>query len=208
MHRLALALLVVSLGTSCATPESDAPVASDSAAGASPSIGPPAAGAAEAQALGRNDVGSEGWRTVETALGGQVYVPIYSHIYFRDSQRDLDLAATLSIRNADYTTSIHVTGVRYYDSGGALVRRYLDAPRIVRPMASTAFIIEQQDDTGGVGANFIVEWHAAAAVMPPVIEAVMVEASSGVSFVTPGRVLQRALAPAPLPDGSTPDPPD
>jgi hypothetical protein len=144
---------------------------------------------------------------VETALGGQVYVPIYSHIYFRDGRRALDLAATLSIRNADYTTAIYVTGVRYYDSEGALVRRYLDAPRVVRPMASTAFIIEKEDDTGGVGANFIVEWHAEASVMPPVIEAVMIE-PSGISFVTPGRVLQRALAPAPLPDGSTPDPPD
>jgi hypothetical protein len=191
MYRLALTVVVL-LGTSCDT--EDAPP------------GAPPDAADVAPSFERNDVGAEGWETVETALGGQVYVPIYSHIYFRDSRRDLDLAATLSIRNADYTTPIHVTGVRYYDNDGSLVRRYLDAPRSVGPMASTAFIIEQQDDTGGVGANFIVEWHAEAAVMPPVIEAVMIEAASGISFVTPGRVLQRALAPAPLPAEPTAEP--
>jgi len=194
MRRFALAFFIVLLGTSCATEDATPVVEPDAA--------PPS--------LGRNDVGSEGWRDVETALGGQVYVPIYSHIYFRDGRRDLDLTATLSIRNTDYTTPIYVTGVRYYDSDGALVRRYLDAPRVVGPMASTAFIIEQQDDTGGVGANFIVEWHSEAAVMPPVVEAVMIGAASsqGISFVTQGRVLQRALAPAPLPDEPSAEPTD
>jgi hypothetical protein len=193
MYRFALALVVL-LGASCTTEDAPPVVEPDAA-----DVAPP---------LGRNDVGAEGWETVETALGGQVYVPIYSHIYFRDSRRDLDLAATLSIRNADYTTPIYVTGVRYYDNDGALVRRYLDAPRVVGPMASTAFIIEQQDDTGGVGANFIVEWHAEAAVVPPVIEAVMIGTSSaqGISFLTHGRVLQRALAPAPLPAEPTTEP--
>jgi hypothetical protein len=144
---------------------------------------------------------SDAWDTAETALGERVYVPIYSHIYFRDSRRDIDLAATLSIRNTDDTTPIRLTAVRYYDNAGALVRRYIDAPVPVGPMASTNFLVEQQDDTGGVGANFIVEWQADLAVTPPVIEAVMISASNsqGISFVTQGRVLHRARSAAGLP---------
>ena len=92
------------------------------------------------------------------------------------------------------SATIRVTAVRYYDSDGTLVRRYVDAPVRVAPMGSTYFLIEQQDDTGGIGANFIVEWDADRAVSPPVIEAVMISATSsqGISFVTHGRVLHRA----------------
>lgn len=144
---------------------------------------------------------AEGWDTPVTTLGERVYVPIYSHIFFRDSRRDIDLTATLSVRNADAAESIQVTAVRYYDSDGALVRRYLDAPLTVGPMASTAFLVEQRDDTGGVGANFIVEWRAERGVVPPVIEAVMIGAASsqGISFVTQGRVLQHAQSTASFP---------
>ena len=156
---------------------------------------PPASPVAstEAPASGEQAQGDR-WESAASALGERVYVPIYSHIYFRNSSRDIDLAATLSIRNTDDAAPIRVTAVRYYDSEGVLVRRYLDAPRVVGPMASADFLVEQQDDTGGVGANFIVEWQADRAVTPPVIEAVMIGAASsqGISFVTEGRVLHRA----------------
>lgn len=155
------------------------------------------------------DGAREGWEAADTALGERVYVPIYSHIYFRNSSRDIDLAATLSIRNTDDAAPIRVTAVRYYDSAGALVRRYLDAPQVVGPMASTYFLIEERDDTGGVGANFIVEWTADRAVTPPVIEAVMIGTASaqGISFVTQGRVLHRARSAPGSPEESPVEPP-
>lgn len=136
---------------------------------------------------------SNAWEATATVLGERVYVPIYSHIYYRNRRSDIDLAATLSIRNTDEAAPIRVTTVRYYDSEGALVRQYVETPVRVAPMGSTYFLIEQQDDTGGVGANFIVEWEAERAVSPPVIEAVMISATSsqGISFVTQGRVLRR-----------------
>lgn len=143
-------------------------------------------------------VATETWEVTATAFGERVYVPIYSHIYFRNSSRDIDLAATLSIRNTDDAAAIQITAVRYYDSDGVLVRRYVEAPVAVGPMASADFLVEQRDDTGGVGANFIVEWQADRAVTPPVIEAVMIGAASsqGISFVTPGRVLHRVRSEA------------
>ena len=141
----------------------------------------------------RPSAGSVDWPATATASGERIYVPIYSHIYFRNSSRDIDLAATLSIRNTDDATPIRITAVLYYDNAGALVRRYVEAPVTIGPMASTDFLVEQRDDTGGVGANFIVEWQAERAVTPPVVEAVMIGAASsqGISFVTQGRVLHR-----------------
>ncbi len=180
MHRFVffLALALSASGAACVSGEAP----------------PPTATRADTVATEPNEEeASDTWESAETAWGERVYVPIYSHIYFRDSRRGIDLAATLSIRNTDGATPIRITAVRYYDNAGALVRRYVDTPVPVGPMASTNFLVEQQDDTGGVGANFIVEWRADRAVVPPVIEAVMISASNsqGISFVTQGRATHR-----------------
>ena len=128
----------------------------------------------------------------EGVVGQTVYVPVYSHIYDWDGSREFNLAATLSIRNTDPDHPITVTGVRYYDSGGRLVRRYLAEPRSLGPLSSEAFVVEEQNKAGGVGANFIVEWQAGVAVSAPIVEAVMVSTANtqGVSFVTRGQVVR------------------
>ena len=41
-------------------------------------------------------------------------------------------------------------------------------------MASTEYVVEENDTAGGAGANFIVEWSASAEVTSPVVEAVMI----------------------------------
>ena len=45
-----------------------------------------------------------------------LYVPAYSHIYVRDAQRTVDLATTLSIRNASPEHTLTLTAIEYYDS--------------------------------------------------------------------------------------------
>lgn len=45
-----------------------------------------------------------------------------------------------------------------FDSEGTLLRSYLEQPRRIGPLASTYAVIEEGDRSGGVGANFIVEW--------------------------------------------------
>ena len=128
----------------------------------------------------------------EAAAGQTIYVPVYSHIYYRDDRRVINLATTLSIRNTDASDPIFITAVRYYDTEGALVRRYVEEPLQLGPMASTDFVVEKEDTSGGSGANFIVEWQAEEAVTEPVVEAVMVSTSmgQGISIVTEGRVLE------------------
>lgn len=135
----------------------------------------------------------------EPAEAGQtVYVPVYSHVFHGDGTRELDLTATLSIRNTDPDLPITITAVEYYDSSGRLVRRYLEQARRLGPLASEAFVVEDRDRTGGVGANFLVAWQAATEVRPPIVEAVMISTaqSQGISFVSRGEVV-RAFGGAP-----------
>lgn len=124
--------------------------------------------------------------------GQLIYVPIYSEIYDLGPGRPFQLTATLSLRNADPDQSIVIETVDYYDSAGKLVKHYLDQPMQLGPLTSTAVVVEQRDTTGGTGANFLVRWGASAAVNPPVIEAIMISTASqqGVSFISPGRVIQ------------------
>lgn len=126
------------------------------------------------------------------STGQLLYVPVYSHIYQRNQQRNFNLTATLSFRNADPNRSLTLTKVMYYDSQGEPVKDYLDSSREIAPLASTSFVVEENDLRGGVGANFIVEWKAEQEIYPPVVEAVMISTTQqqGISFVSAGRVLQ------------------
>jgi hypothetical protein len=127
--------------------------------------------------------------------GQTVYVPAYSEIYF-GNERTLDLAITLSVRNTDFNHPIILTSVRYYDTHGQLVREYLPQPNRLGPMASTDFFVAEHDDTGGTGANFIVEWVAEEPVYEPVIEALMLTTvtNQGISFISPGRVISQTTS--------------
>jgi hypothetical protein len=135
----------------------------------------------------------EDWNAV---VGQTVYGPVYSHIYGYDRKRVIDLAATLSVRNTDARQAIRLESVRYFDSEGRLLKEHLERPMRLGPMASTDFVVEQHDTAGGSGANFIVEWTAADAVTPPVIETVMIGTShqQGISFLSVGRVIRERPA--------------
>jgi hypothetical protein len=127
-------------------------------------------------------------------MGQTVYVPIYSHIYYYNSQDHvMNLSATLSIRNTDLRHAIILTAVRYYDTNGQLVRQEIETPVELPPLASTDFFVAVDDVSGGAGANYIVEWAAENRVYEPVIEAVMISTTSsqGISFISPGKVIQQ-----------------
>lgn len=125
-------------------------------------------------------------------VGQTIYVPIYSHIYARDKSRVINLTATLSIRNTDAKHPIRIRSARYYGTDGVLVREYINEPLRLAPMASTDFVVAEDDTSGGAGANFIVEWSASVEVTEPVVEAVMISTASqqGISFVSAGRVIK------------------
>lgn len=131
-------------------------------------------------------------KNFKLAMGQTIYVPIYSYIYHDDRKQTYNLTATLSIRNTDLTNPIIITSVRYNDSAGKLVRQYLERPIQIAALASTNFVIDSSDNSGGLGANFIVEWVAQTEVSSPVVEAVMISSSfqQGISWLSPGKVIK------------------
>lgn len=128
------------------------------------------------------------------ASGQSVYVPVYSDVFFEDNSRTWDLAATLAIHNTDPNTPINVTSIRYYDTDGNMVKEYAPEAITLKPWATAGVLVERTDESGGTGANFIVDWEAEQSVVEPVIEAVMVSTSGtqGLGFTGPGRVISKS----------------
>jgi len=124
--------------------------------------------------------------------GQTVYVPAYSNVFSGPRKLPFQLATTLSIRSTDLSASFQVTAIDYYDTNGRLVRRYLDKPLVVGPLASTYVHIEEKDVSGGFGASFIVRWQTDRLINTPIIECVMIGATSGqgISFVSPGQEIR------------------
>jgi hypothetical protein len=77
------------------------------------------------------------------------------------------------------------------NTNGQQVRDYVSEPVALAPLATTGFIVEDRDDTGGWGANFIVRWGAEQPVYEPVVEAIMIstQGTQGISLISPGRIL-------------------
>ena len=129
----------------------------------------------------------------EIIVAGQtVYVPAYSHIYSRGARLTFDLTVILTVRNTDRQGEIIVTPVGYYDMNGRLVRDYLDSPIRLDALATTDFVIEESDRTGGSTPSFIVEWVSGNPVSDPLIQSVMIGTMSqqGISFQSEGVVLE------------------
>lgn len=117
----------------------------------------------------------------------EVYVPIYSDIYNQTRDSRTLLTATLSIRNTSPKDSLFISKIDYYNTEGDLVRSYLDQSIYLRPMESIDYVIEQQDTSGGSGANFLIDWYAKRPITP-LFQAVMVGGlgAQAFSFTTEG----------------------
>lgn len=130
---------------------------------------------------------------------GTVYVPVYSSIYLGlDLERNMvGLAATVSVRNVSSRQRLVLDHVRYYDSAGRMVREYVNRPAELGPLASVEFVIQQHDDAGGPGANFLVQWTGPEGIDEPLIEAVMIGQSGnvGYSFTSAGRKVRNEPLP-------------
>jgi hypothetical protein len=124
--------------------------------------------------------------------GQTVYVSAYSNVYSGPRKNPFQLATMLSIRNIDLSAKLRVTSIDYYDNDGRIIRRYLTAPLVLGPLASHHIYLDESDTKGGFGANFIVRWSSDATINTPIIESVMIGATSGqgISFVSPGQEIK------------------
>lgn len=132
--------------------------------------------------------------TAESAplsTGQTVYIPAYSHIYHGNKETPLLLSVTLSIRNIDPKKTLTVSSINYHETQGSLLKEFINEPLVLGPLGSERFIVPQKDNTGGSGANFIVEWQSKELINPPIIETVMIGTQSqlGISFTSRGKAL-------------------
>ncbi len=127
--------------------------------------------------------------------GQTIYVPAYSHIYSGNRERPFLLTVTLSIRNIDPNHEMVIVLADYYETQGKLLKQYVDKPLTLDPLESVRYVVPEKDESGGSGANFMVEWRSEQLVNPPIVESIMIgtKAQQGISFTSRGRPL---IAPA------------
>jgi hypothetical protein len=142
-----------------------------------------------------NEVGEDKFEALEVdeipkilALRDTTYVPIYSDIYSESKDTRFNLTATLSLRNTSFKHSIYVSNVDYYNSAGEKTKSFLSKAILLKPMQSVEYVIEEDDTSGGTGANFIIIWGSESEKVEPIFEGIMISThgQQGISFSTKG----------------------
>ena len=120
---------------------------------------------------------------------GSTFLSIYSQIHNRDESELIGLFATVSLHNPNVNDSIFIDKTVYYNTDGEPIRTYFDKTIFIRPMETVQIIIEEQDNEGGTGANFVFDWQIKPNTIDPIFEAVMIStySSQSISFTTTGR---------------------
>lgn len=119
---------------------------------------------------------------------GSTYLSVYSQIYSQSEHRALDLTATVSMRNVNRADTIYLEKAEYFDTHGKLIRTYFDKPIFIAPMETVEIVIDEIDQEGGTGANFVFDWKIKPSSAEPHFECVMISTSGqlGLSFTTQG----------------------
>ena len=94
----------------------------------------------------------------DSLLRGSSYLAVYSEVYSVTEHRVINLTATVSLRNISSTDTIYITKSDYYNTAGDLIRSYHKDPVYLKPHETIEIVIDENDNHGGSGANFIFEW--------------------------------------------------
>ncbi|HLV40961.1 MAG TPA: DUF3124 domain-containing protein [Brumimicrobium sp.] len=117
----------------------------------------------------------------------KVYVPVYSNIYQSTRNDRTSLTSTLSIHNTSETDTLFITRIDYHNTEGKLVKKYLDHPIYLNTFETIEYVVDEKDESGGSGANFVIEWYGDKK-LNPLFQAVMIGGlgSKSFSFTTEG----------------------
>ena len=133
-------------------------------------------------------------RTIEYELSdslthGVTYLSVYSQVYSQTEHITHDLTATVSMRNMNNADTIYINKAEYFNTKGNPIRTYFDENIFIAPMETVEIIIDQKDQEGGTGANFIFNWTIKPNSNEPYFEAIMISTSGqqGISFTTQGQ---------------------
>ena len=133
------------------------------------------------------------------SAGQSLYLPIYSHLYHGDvhprtgKPSETLVSTHVSIRNIDPGAAMKITGARYYNTEGKLLREFLTKPQTVPPLGTYELYVPRSDSSGGSGANFIIDWTAEKPINPPIVEALHADIREArtLLFVTTARPIQK-----------------
>lgn len=130
--------------------------------------------------------------TADSMQTGKTYLSVYSHIYSFSMEKSQPLTAMVSLRNVSETDTVYISKADYYDTHGQLIRHYFKKSIYLKPLETVEIVIDETDQHGGSGANFIFEWTAGSATAEPLFEAIMtsLRGTQGLSFTTTGRRIE------------------
>ena len=120
---------------------------------------------------------------------GTTYLSVYSQIYSQTEHKTHDLTSTVSIRNVNRADTIYIKKAEYFNTSGNSIRTYFNKPIFIAPMETVEIIIDERDQEGGTGANFLFDWAIKPNSGDPFFEAIMISTSGqqGLSFTTQGK---------------------
>lgn len=120
---------------------------------------------------------------------GRTYLSIYSQIYSNSERTTHNLTAIASLRNTSPSDSIYLLKVDYFDTKGILLKSYIDKPVYLTPLETVEIIIDEMDEKGGTGSNFIIDWKIPKTASEPLFEGIMnsTMGQQGLSFTTQGK---------------------
>ncbi len=129
---------------------------------------------------------------VKLLKGQTLYVPSQTSFFSR-AEYFVPVNPTVFIHNADQNNPINLVRIDFYDTGGKLVKKFLDQPRKLNANAAMRINIKELlKDEEGSGAHFIIQWQAENKVVDPLVQTWFAAAlgTRGYAFTSPARVIQ------------------
>lgn len=129
---------------------------------------------------------------VVKVLSETIYVPAYSEVLVGPGSSQ-QMAITIIVHNVDPDQPVTLQVVDYYDDSGQQAQNMLTEAISIPPFGSWKHLIGIRDKTGGVGANFLINWTSEAPANSPIAEALMIGGTGthGISFTSRGQVISR-----------------
>lgn len=123
---------------------------------------------------------------------GRTYLSIYSQVYSHSEHTTHNLTSMASLRNTSPTDTIYLLRADYFDTKGTLLRTYFDKTVYLSPLETVEIIIDEIDEKGGTGSNFIIDWKIPQTASEPLFEGIMnsTMGQQGLSFTTQGKRIQ------------------
>lgn len=79
------------------------------------------------------------------------------------------------------TDTLYISRIDYYNTAGKFVRKHIDATIFINTFEAIEYQVNEEDTTGGSGANFVTEWYGNEEIKP-LFQAVMVGGLGNKSF--------------------------